>query len=62
MSYCLFYQKKSLANAACYFRDVVPSWITDEEGKQSQQYVWDLIATELESIESGCVKRILQEL
>ncbi|KAJ9236346.1 hypothetical protein DTO166G5_4108 [Paecilomyces variotii] len=42
--------------------DVVPSWITDEEGKQSQQYVWDLIATELESIESGCVKRILQEL
>ncbi|GAD92895.1 short chain dehydrogenase/reductase family oxidoreductase, putative [Paecilomyces variotii No. 5] len=38
----------------------VPSWISDEEGKKSQKYVWELIATELESIEPGSVKKILE--
>jgi hypothetical protein len=40
-------------------RSQVPSWVTDEEGKQAQKRIWDDIANELESIERGCVKRIL---
>jgi hypothetical protein len=40
-------------------RSQVPSWVTDEEGKQAQKCVWDDIANELESIEPGCVKKIL---
>jgi hypothetical protein len=40
-------------------RDGVPSWITDEEGKKSQKAVWEAIANELESIEPGCVKKVL---
>ena len=39
----------------------MPSWITDEEGKVSQKRVWEVIAKELESIEPGCVKKILEE-
>jgi hypothetical protein len=37
----------------------VPSWVTDEEGKQAQKRVWDDIANELDSIEPDCVKKIL---
>jgi hypothetical protein len=35
--------------------------VNDEEGKQSQKRVWDIIARELESVEPGCVKKILLE-
>jgi len=40
-------------------RDDLPSWIMDEEGKRSQRVVWDIIVRELESIEPGCVKKVL---
>jgi hypothetical protein len=40
---------------------MVPSWIKGEEGKKSHEHVWKLIASELESIEPGCVKKILHE-
>lgn len=40
-------------------RHIVPSWVTDEDGKKSQKLVWELIANELESIEPGCVDKIL---
>ncbi|KFY93115.1 hypothetical protein V498_04559 [Pseudogymnoascus sp. VKM F-4517 (FW-2822)] len=39
--------------------DVVPSWVTDEEGKKSQKILWDAIASELESVQPGCVKAIM---
>ncbi|RLL96007.1 hypothetical protein CFD26_104584 [Aspergillus turcosus] len=38
----------------------VPSWVTDEEGKKWQQHSWEAIAEELESIEAGCVKKVLK--
>ncbi|KAF2493961.1 putative short-chain dehydrogenase/reductase family protein [Lophium mytilinum] len=38
----------------------VPSWVTDEEGSASQKHTWELIASELEATEPGCVKNILQ--
>lgn len=47
------------ANIKCDIRNVVPSWITDEESKQAQKRVWDGIAKELERVEPGCVERIL---
>ncbi|GIC86097.1 putative short-chain dehydrogenase/reductase family protein [Aspergillus udagawae] len=40
--------------------NAVPSWVTDEEGKKWQQHSWETIAEELESIEPGCVERILK--
>ncbi|KFY31547.1 hypothetical protein V493_01004 [Pseudogymnoascus sp. VKM F-4281 (FW-2241)] len=39
--------------------DVVPAWVTDEEGMKSQKLVWDVITSELESIQPGCLKAIL---
>jgi hypothetical protein len=33
--------------------------MTNEEGKKSQQVVWEAIAKELESVEPGCVEKIL---
>ncbi|KFY40148.1 hypothetical protein V494_03621 [Pseudogymnoascus sp. VKM F-4513 (FW-928)] len=39
--------------------EVVPSWVTDEEGQKSQKLLWDAVASELESIQPGCVKAIL---
>ncbi|KFX91016.1 hypothetical protein V490_06131 [Pseudogymnoascus sp. VKM F-3557] len=38
--------------------DVVPSWVTDEEGKKSQKVLWEAVAGELESIQPGCLKAI----
>lgn len=40
-------------------RGAVPVWITNEEGKKSQQLVWELIARELEDVEPGCVKKVM---
>jgi hypothetical protein len=34
--------------------------VTDEEGKKWQQHSWEAIAEELESIEDGCVEKILK--
>ncbi|KAF2812784.1 putative short-chain dehydrogenase/reductase family protein [Mytilinidion resinicola] len=42
-------------------QEKVPSWVTDEEGIATQKHTWELIASELEATEPGCVKRILQE-
>ncbi|KFY90539.1 hypothetical protein V500_05143 [Pseudogymnoascus sp. VKM F-4518 (FW-2643)] len=39
--------------------DVVPSWVTDGEGKKSQKLLWEAIASELESVQPGCVEAIL---
>lgn len=39
----------------------VPSWVTDEEGIKLQKRAWNVIESELESIQPGCVKKILQE-
>ncbi|KAF7865184.1 hypothetical protein EAF04_006161 [Stromatinia cepivora] len=39
----------------------VPSWVTDVDGKESQKLVWDAIASELETIEPGCVEKILRQ-
>lgn len=41
-------------------RERVPNWVTDEKGIEGQKRVWDLIARELETVEPGCVKKILQ--
>lgn len=41
------------------FRNAVPSWVTDNEGKKWQQHSWETIAGVLESIEPGCVGRAL---
>jgi len=38
----------------------VPQWFKDEDGTPMQKGVWDVIAKELETIEPGCVKRILE--
>jgi len=37
----------------------VPKAFAENDGTD-QQLVWDLIASELESIEPGCVKKILE--
>ncbi|ESZ90721.1 putative short-chain dehydrogenase/reductase family protein [Sclerotinia borealis F-4128] len=50
----------SLLDSCTIAEKEVPSWITDEEIKKSQKLVWDAIARELETIEPGCVERILQ--
>ncbi|OBT63706.1 hypothetical protein VE03_06189 [Pseudogymnoascus sp. 23342-1-I1] len=39
--------------------EVVPSWVTDEEGKKSQNILWEAIAGELETIQPGCMKAVL---
>ncbi|OBT94465.1 hypothetical protein VE01_07240 [Pseudogymnoascus verrucosus] len=39
--------------------DIVPIWVTDEEGQKSQKLLWDAVAGELESVQPGCVKAIL---
>ena len=41
-------------------RDKIPSWATNEEFKQYQKQAWESVSKELESIETGCVKRILE--
>ncbi|KAK7414071.1 hypothetical protein QQX98_007103 [Neonectria punicea] len=41
--------------------DKVPSWVTDEEGRKWQKNLWDVMAKELETIEPGCVKKVLSE-
>ncbi|KAI5459121.1 putative short-chain dehydrogenase/reductase family protein [Mariannaea sp. PMI_226] len=40
--------------------DKVPDWVKDEEGKRSQQNLWNAIAKELDIVEPGCVERALQ--
>lgn len=37
----------------------VPQWSKNDDGTAAQKQVWDVIASELESIEPGCVKKIL---
>ncbi|PMD31033.1 NAD(P)-binding protein [Hyaloscypha variabilis F] len=39
--------------------DEVPTWVTDENGKQLQKRIWDDLARILNSVEPGCVDRIL---
>ncbi|RHZ53929.1 putative short-chain dehydrogenase/reductase family protein [Aspergillus thermomutatus] len=39
--------------------NVVPSWVTDEEGKKWQKHSWEIVAKELDSIEPGCVGKVL---
>ncbi|KAK7427770.1 hypothetical protein QQZ08_005708 [Neonectria magnoliae] len=39
--------------------DKVPDWVTDEEGSKWQKNLWDIIVKELETIEPGCVKEVL---
>ncbi|OBT82420.1 hypothetical protein VE02_09390 [Pseudogymnoascus sp. 03VT05] len=39
--------------------DLVPGWVTDEEGQKSQKILWEAVASELESVQPGCVKAIL---
>jgi hypothetical protein len=39
--------------------DEVPTWVTDEHGKQLQKRIWDDLARILNSVEPGCVDRIL---
>lgn len=41
-------------------RDTLPEWITDEEGQRSQKLMWEVIAKELEAVEPGCVKKMLE--
>ncbi|KPM42943.1 hypothetical protein AK830_g3628 [Neonectria ditissima] len=41
--------------------DKVPNWVTDGEGRKWQKNLWDIVANELESIEPGCVKKLLSE-
>ncbi|CAM1501274.1 Fc.00g104360.m01.CDS01 [Cosmosporella sp. VM-42] len=38
----------------------VPEWAAGDEGKRSQKRAWEVVAKELETIEPGCVTRILE--
>lgn len=38
----------------------MPSWVTDEEAKKAEKTLWAAIATELESVEPGCVTNVLE--
>ncbi|KAF7924189.1 uncharacterized protein EAE97_010801 [Botrytis byssoidea] len=40
--------------------NVIPSWVTDLDGRKSQKIVWDAIAEELETIEPGSVEKIFK--
>ncbi len=35
-------------------------WVTNEDGQEAQKRVWDEVASELEEIEPGCVKTLLE--
>ncbi|OKL61372.1 hypothetical protein UA08_03703 [Talaromyces atroroseus] len=39
----------------------VPSWVTDEAGKKTQELVWSAIAEELELISPGCMEFVEEE-
>jgi hypothetical protein len=41
-------------------RERLPSWMTDEEGQKSQMRAWDVVAAELEAIEPGCLKKLVE--
>jgi hypothetical protein len=40
-------------------RDKLPSWMTDEDGQKFQRRAWDVVTAELETIEPGCVTRLV---
>ena len=50
---------KYLAKRVMSNRNVVPGWVTSEEGKKEQKQLWDAIAQEFEDAKPGCVKAIL---
>lgn len=43
------------------YRNDVPDWVTDEEGKAMQKRMWDALAEVLESVEPGCVEAMLRQ-
>lgn len=47
-----------LANDGAPHRNVVPGWVTSDEGKKEQKQLWDSIAQELEAAYPGCVEAI----
>lgn len=44
----------------CVFSDVIPSWVTHEEGLKTQKPVWDIISRELETTKPGCMEPLVQ--
>ncbi|KAB8263144.1 NAD(P)-binding protein [Aspergillus pseudonomiae] len=39
--------------------NLVPQWVTNEEGRKWQRESWEVIANELESVRPGCVQEML---
>ncbi|KAE8422759.1 NAD(P)-binding protein [Aspergillus pseudocaelatus] len=39
--------------------NAVPQWVTNDEGKKWQRHAWEAIAKELESVNPGCIQKII---
>ncbi|KAF4181406.1 hypothetical protein CNMCM7927_000642 [Aspergillus lentulus] len=55
----LWQEKRAMGACSIPVNLEMPSWVTDDEGKKWQQHSWEAIAEVLESIEPGCVERIM---
>ena len=56
---CFDHNHESSSQLTYRLRNQVPDWAKDQEAKEVQKRVWDDVAKELESIQPGCVKKIV---
>ena len=58
-AYCFDHNDEGSSQLTYVLRNQVPDWAKDQEAKKVQKRVWDDVAKELDSIQPGCVRKIV---